>query len=166
MSKSHIYQKKIRVRCFEISYIARGCYFSGFLLTSCDISSMIRYKLEPTPSMSDWQMMLFWIFWDKYRKIYIAVNKSPKHRQNFNCALVVYSRIIAMCPYQRYRRYFLSNGRNYGQCNEITVHGEHYICELQLTYASDPIWIKGNEERNEDGARGQCHLKSYQGQGH
>ena len=60
----------------------------------------------------------------------------------------------------------MSNGRNYGQCNEITVYGEHYIYELQLTYAGDPIWIKGKEERNEDGARGQCHLKSYQGQGH
>ena len=60
----------------------------------------------------------------------------------------------------------MSNGRNYGQCNEITVYGEQYIYELQLTYAGDPIWIKGKEERNEDGARGQCHLKSYQGQGH
>ena len=60
----------------------------------------------------------------------------------------------------------MSNGRNYGQCNEITVYGERYIYELQLTYAGDPIWIKGKEERNEDGARGQCHLKSYQGQGH
>ena len=52
------------------------------------------------------------------------------------------------------------------KCNEITVYGEQYIYELQLTYAGDPIWIKGKEERNEDGARGQCHLKSYHGQGH
>ena len=47
-----------------------------------------------------------------------------------------------------------------------TVYGEQYIYELQLTYAGDPVWIKGTEERNEGGARGQCHLKSYQGQGH
>ena len=60
----------------------------------------------------------------------------------------------------------MSNGRNYGQCNEITVYGEQYIYELQLTYTDDPIWTKGKEERNEDGARGQRHLKSYQGQGH
>ena len=60
----------------------------------------------------------------------------------------------------------MSNGRNFGQCNEMTVYGEQYIYELQLTYAGDPIWIKGKEERNEDGVRGQCHLKSYQGQGH
>ena len=60
----------------------------------------------------------------------------------------------------------MSNGRNYGHCNEMTVYGEQYIHELQLTYAGDPIWIKGKEERNEDGVRGQCHLKSYQGQGH
>ena len=33
----------------------------------------------------------------------------------------------------------MSNGRNYGQCNEITVYGEQYIYELQLTYAGDPI---------------------------
>ena len=49
---------------------------------------------------------------------------------------------------------------------KITVYGEQYIYELQSTYADDPIWIKGKGERNEDGARGQCHLKSYQGQGH
>ena len=48
----------------------------------------------------------------------------------------------------------------------MTVYGDQYIYELQLTYAGDPIWIKGKEERNEDGVRGQCHLKSYQGQGH
>ena len=60
----------------------------------------------------------------------------------------------------------LSNGRNDGQCNEITVYREQFIYELQLTYAGDPIWIKGKEERNEHGARGQCHLKSDQGQGH
>ena len=36
----------------------------------------------------------------------------------------------------------MSKGRNYGQCNEITVNGEQYIYELQLTYAGDPIWIK------------------------
>ena len=48
----------------------------------------------------------------------------------------------------------------------ITVYGEQYIYELQLTYANDPKWIKGKKERNEEGARGQCHLKSYQGQGH
>ena len=46
------------------------------------------------------------------------------------------------------------------------VYGEQFIYELQLIYAGDPIWIKGKEERNEDGAHGQCHLKSYQGQGH
>ena len=60
----------------------------------------------------------------------------------------------------------MSNGRNYGQCIEITVYGEQYTYELQLTYDGDPIWIKDKEERNEDGAGGQCHLKSYQGQGH
>ena len=60
----------------------------------------------------------------------------------------------------------MSNGRNYGQCNEIKVYGEQCIYDLQLTYIGDPIWIKGKEERNEDGARGQYHLKSYQGQGH
>ena len=54
----------------------------------------------------------------------------------------------------------MSNGLNYGQCNEITVYGEQYIYELQLHYARDPKWIKGKEERNEDGAREQCHLKS------
>ena len=46
------------------------------------------------------------------------------------------------------------------------MNGQRYIYELQLTYAGDPICIKGKEERNEDGARGQWHLKSYQGQGH
>ena len=56
--------------------------------------------------------------------------------------------------------------QNYGQCNEITVYGEQYIYELQSTNAGDPILIKGMEERNEDGMRGQCHLKSHQGQGH
>ena len=60
----------------------------------------------------------------------------------------------------------MSNGRNNGHCNEITVYGEQCIYELQLTYTGDPIGIKGKEERNEDGAREQCHLKSYQGQGH
>ena len=33
----------------------------------------------------------------------------------------------------------MSNGRNYGHCNEMTVYGEQYIYELQLTYAGDPI---------------------------
>ena len=60
----------------------------------------------------------------------------------------------------------MSKGRNYGQCNEITVYGKQCIYELHLTNAGDPIWIKGKKERNEDGARGQYHLKSYQGQGH
>ena len=60
----------------------------------------------------------------------------------------------------------MSNGRSYGQCNEITVYREQYIYELQSTYAGNPIWIKGKEEPNEDGAQGQCNLKSYQGQAH
>ena len=48
----------------------------------------------------------------------------------------------------------MSNGWNYGQCNKITAYGEQYIYELQLIYAGDPIWIKGKEERNKDGAHG------------
>ena len=33
----------------------------------------------------------------------------------------------------------MSNGQNYGQCNEITVYGEQNIHELQLINAGDPI---------------------------
>ena len=60
----------------------------------------------------------------------------------------------------------VSNGLNYRQWNEITVYGEEYIYEPQSTYAGDPMCIKGRMERDEDGTRGQCHLKSDQGQGH
>ena len=51
-------------------------------------------------------------------------------------------------------------------CHQNIYDGGSPIGNDDIPYAGDPIWIKGKEERNEDGARGQCHLKSYQGQGH